>query len=131
MMKATTICAVSALLFLAAGTTCAAAAAAAASESRVQQAETLVHEFANGQFAAAEADFTTTMKQKLPPSRLKQVWHQLTTQFGPYQGTGKTEKRSRDGYTVVLVTTHFKQRDLRAKVVTNDAGQVAGLFFRP
>ncbi|HET6656236.1 MAG TPA: DUF3887 domain-containing protein [Gammaproteobacteria bacterium] len=117
-------------LFLAAGAACA-ADAAAQSENRVQQAEMLVHEFASGQFGAAEADFTAKMKQKLPPSRMKQVWRQLTTQFGPYQGTGKTEKRSRDGYTVVFVTTHFKQRDLRAKVVTNDAGQVAGLFFRP
>ncbi|HET7370555.1 MAG TPA: DUF3887 domain-containing protein [Gammaproteobacteria bacterium] len=130
MTKSPMVWAVSALLFLTAGAACA-AHSVSADGSRVDQAKTLIHEFASGQFAAAEASFTPKMKQALPSSKIKQVWRQLTATFGPYQGTGETDKTTYEGYTIVYMITHFKQRDLRVKVVTDNAGKVAGVFFVP
>ncbi len=98
---------------------------------RQQVAERLVDRLAAGDFTGAGAEFDEAMRTALPPAKLAGVWVALKGQAGAFQGRGGTRPGREAGYDMVFVTCRFASRPLDAKVVFDDAGKIAGLFFAP
>ena len=80
-------------------------------------------------FAAAVAQFDTTMKAALPEPKLRDVWQSVQQQFGPFQKQLGTRLEEKDAYKIAFVTCQFERSALDTKVVFDSNHQVAGLFF--
>jgi len=86
---------------------------------------------AKGDFAGAAGRYDTTMRTALPEPKLRDAWHSVEGQAGPFKKRLQTRLIKAGGYDVALVTCEFERAKLDAKVVMNAEGQVAGLFFLP
>ena len=85
-----------------------------------------------GDFATAEQDFDDTMKSKLPPDALKQLWENLIAQSGAYQGQLGTQTESKNEYQAIITRLQFEKGTLNMRVVVRTTtGEIAGLFFQP
>ncbi len=109
----------------------AAAGAQAAKGSLVPKAVAFVRTLAQGDFQAAEADFTAQMKEALQPSKLGEVWQRLISQAGPFEDIGDSKTVVQNGYTTVVVRTDFKSRALGLAVTFDSARRIAGVHFVP
>lgn len=112
------------------------AAALAAGKQEAQsplalKAVAFVRTLAQGQFTAAESDFTGQMKQAAPPQRLGEVWQQLISRVGPFQGTGDSKTVVREGLTTVIVRADFKNEAIGIAVTFDSASRIAGMHFVP
>jgi hypothetical protein len=99
--------------------------------SLVPKAVSFVRTLANGDFKAAEADFTDRMKRAAPPAKLGQAWQRLVSQVGPFQGTGDTKTVVQDGFTTIVVRADFKSRALGIAVTFGSVQRIAGMHFVP
>ena len=97
----------------------------------VPMAIAFVQTLGQGDYKAAEADFTGQMKRAAPPDALRHVWRQLLSQVGPFQGTGATSTSAESGYTTVVVRADFKSRALGIALSFDSAHKIAGLHFVP
>ena len=97
----------------------------------VDRAMTLLNDLAGGRFADATHDFTPLMKEKLPATALADFWSKLLQQAGPFRQFGGPALTREDGYDVVVVPAQFANVPLNARVVFDQHGSVAGLFFVP
>ncbi len=100
-------------------------------DTLIPLAKTFVDQMAQGDFAAATANFDTTMKTAMPEAKLKETWQQLVAQVGAFQqqtGTYTTEQLS---YKIVFVTCRFEKADIDVQVTFNSQNQISGLFFKP
>jgi hypothetical protein len=107
------------------------AAAAPAPAGNEATAREIVTSLAAGHAADAESHFDATMKAALPPAKLDEVWRSIVAQYGAYQKVTEVQMSEEAGYHVVLLWTKFEQGMITTKVVFNDKGEVAGLFFLP
>jgi uncharacterized protein len=82
-------------------------------------------------FAGAVARFDPAMTTALPEPKVREIWQALQAQAGPFRKQLGVSATKQDGYDVVLVSCQFEQATLDAKVVFDDKGLVAGLFFLP
>jgi alpha-beta hydrolase superfamily lysophospholipase len=98
---------------------------------RTEEARKLIMQMAEGEFETAVESFDDTMRNALPAEKLKEVWGQLTTQLGTYVSQGEARTTSEDNYDIVVITTQFEKGLVDARVVFDDEGRVAGLFFGP
>ncbi len=107
-------------------------ATAARAESACETASThLLDALDKGDYAGATVDFDTTMKAKLLPEKLGQIWPAVAQQFGE-RGERETPATSTVGeYTVVLTPLHYGQSMIDAKVTCDAQGKVAGFFIQP
>ena len=94
-------------------------------------AEALVEQMASGHFEDAVASFDETMTKALPSTALASTWQQIEAQAGAFVSVLGTRTGKEQGYDVVYVSAEFEQTPLDIKVVFDDAGSVAGLFFQP
>ncbi|HEX8169130.1 MAG TPA: DUF3887 domain-containing protein [Thermoanaerobaculia bacterium] len=92
-----------------------------------ERARTIVTRITEG--ADVTGDFNDEMRAKLSADALRNVWSQLTTQTGELRLVGEPQQTSEAGYDVVYVPLTFANGSLRAKVVFDREGDVAGLFF--
>jgi membrane-bound lytic murein transglycosylase B len=95
------------------------------------RSQTIMNRIVAGEFADVPADFNATMKQALPPEKLRQVWSQLTAQFGAFKSMDEPTETTEQGYRVVWIPLTFERGVLRAKFAYDDTNYVAGLFFLP
>ena len=110
---------------------CLAAAGAARAESACETASThLLDALDKGDYAGATSDFDDTMKAKLAPEKLGQIWPAVAQQFG--------ERGTRDAATtvtvgdhiVVLTPLHYGQSTIDSKVTCDAQGKVAGFYIQ-
>lgn len=94
-------------------------------------AEQLVAMMVAGQYADLLPHFDATMQEALPASKLQEAWIALNTQLGLFQKTAGTRIEVQEPYQIVYVTCEFEQDVLDAKVVFDQDGLIAGLFFVP
>jgi hypothetical protein len=90
-----------------------------------------VNLLAKEDFAAAVAQFDSTMTKGLPEARLRATWQDTVKQFGPYKKQIRTRTREQAGYHVVLVTCQFEHGTLDVKVVYDAQNRVTGLWIVP
>ncbi len=93
------------------------------------RARELVSMLRAGKFQQAAATFDQNMKRQLGPDKLATVWKQLTDQTGDLKTIGAAHEIEAGAYRVVFVRCTFSITKLDAKVVYDDQGRVAGLFF--
>jgi len=75
--------------------------------------------------------FSAQMAKAFPASQVKQVWPELVSQLGSYEGQGNARLAEESGYKVVYITCSFEKGNLDCKVVFDNSGAVAGLWFLP
>lgn len=107
-------------------------ATAAHAESACETASThLLDALDKGDYAGATADFDATMKAKLLPEKLGQIWPAVAQQFGE-RGARETPATSTVGeYSVVLTPLHYGQSMIDAKVTCDTQGKVANFLIQP
>lgn len=94
-------------------------------------AKRFVGSLAAGDFATAVKSFDATMKEGLPAEKLREVWKTLNAQAGPFREQAGVRAEKDGKYRIVFVKCRFERAVLEAKIVYNDAKEIAGLFFVP
>lgn len=84
-----------------------------------------------GEYKEARQYFTTRMKLALTQQKLADVWDSLQLQAGNFVQQGDARFESEAGYQIVYVTCRFGLSALDARVVFDQKGKIAGLFFQP
>jgi len=84
---------------------------------------------AKGDFAGAVAQFDDAMTAVLPETKLRELWHSLEEQNGPFESRLTTRAVKYEQYNIVLVTCKFERGVFNVKVTFNESRQVAGLYF--
>ena len=95
------------------------------------KAENLVDRLAEGDFAAAGVDFNAEMQAAAPEAKLKEIWDQLTGQYGAFRQRLASVNQVVQGNQAVFVTCQFEIVELDAKVIFDNQDKIAGLFFSP
>jgi hypothetical protein len=85
----------------------------------------------SGDYKTAVCLFNEEMKSALPEERLKSVWESLSIRFGIFKGQGRVWKEKIQIYDVVYITCLFERGSLNGKVVFDNKGMIAGLWFVP
>jgi dienelactone hydrolase len=85
----------------------------------------------NGDFASAEAMFTTEMAAAVPADKLRAVWTSLPAQAGEATGRGDATTQTHDDRSVVQVPLHYADAELVATVAIDADGKVAGFLVKP
>ncbi|MBN2497233.1 MAG: alpha/beta fold hydrolase [Deltaproteobacteria bacterium] len=75
--------------------------------------------------------FDATMKKAASAQKNREVFRVLLMQVGPFERITGSRKTEREGHDIVFVTCRFGRGDLDIKLVTNSAGEIAGLFYVP
>ncbi|MHB9134692.1 MAG: SdpI family protein [Armatimonadota bacterium] len=94
-----------------------------------QRAREMVQAMAQGDFQQAETNFDPRMRAALPPDRLRGIWSDLTTQYGPFQRITGTRISRLWPYTQVYVTMQFARSPVTVRVVCNRSGEISGLWL--
>ncbi len=97
----------------------------------VTAAEAFVNHLRAGEYEPASAAFDSTMKGRMPATRLAQVWSTLQSQVGNYLEQVSVRHDVVGGYQRIFLTTSFESAQLDIVVVFNSGQEIAGLFFRP
>lgn len=107
-----------------------ASAIAAAPDARAALAT--LDALAAGRWAAATHGFDATMRQGLPPEKLRQLWQQLQQRNGAYQGHGAAVVVPAPvPYHSVLVPLRFSRATLGMLFSYDARGALAGLHIVP
>ena len=105
------------------------------SPERIAAGQTFADQFLNRDYAAVVAQFDATMKSVFPIDKVKEARESLEPQLGAFKRTAGTraEKVEQNGivYDIVYVTWEFEKAAIDLRIVFDQSGQVAGLFFQP
>lgn len=100
-------------------------------EDAAKKGEQFVQLLIDGKFDEAAAMFDETMHAAIPVDKLRQSWDQLAATHGPFRSKGEAIVAPYLQYKLVFVPCRWERGRLRAKVVFDVKGRVAGLFFEP
>src|SRR6478672_12039158 len=106
-------------------------AALAAPRSAAGEATDLIGRLARGEYQAAAARFTETMRGAAPPEKLGDLWTTIQAQMGAYQKQLGVRTEKQGIYDVAFVTTQFARSTVDFKVVVDRDGRIAGFFLVP
>ncbi|MDQ3557250.1 MAG: DUF3887 domain-containing protein, partial [Gemmatimonadota bacterium] len=95
------------------------------------RAGALVRALAAGDYAAASADFSETMRAALPPGGLAAAWAQNTAQAGAFREIRGVRLDTVPQGRIAVVETAFERAVLDVRVAVLPSGEVGGLFFAP
>ena len=98
----------------------------AQADDLASRAAQIVTQLSKHDFAAAEADFDSTMKAALAGEKLSEAWNGLQGQVGQYKGQKSTRAEEYAGYRLIVVTAEFEKADIDIRVAFDAAGRVAG-----
>ncbi len=107
------------------------AAALAAPRSAAGEATDLIGRLARGEYQAAAARFTETMRSAAPPEKLGDLWTTIQAQMGVYQKQLGVRTEKQGVYDVAFVTARFARSTVDFKVVVDRDGKIAGFFLVP
>jgi dienelactone hydrolase len=97
----------------------------------IDKAKNFVTLMTQNDFTAAVADFDSTMTSVMPASKLEETWKTLNAQVGQFKEQTGTRTEQMAQYNIVYVQSSFERAELDIKVVFDDSGKIAGLFFAP
>jgi dienelactone hydrolase len=106
-------------------------AALAAPKTPAGEATDLIGRLARGEYQAAAARFTETMRGAAPPEKLGELWTTMQAQMGTYQKQLGVRTEKQGEYDVAFVTTQFARSTVDFKVVVDRDGRIAGFFLVP
>ena len=98
-----------------------------------QRASEFLSALQAGDYAKAETYFTGTMQARLPPAELRQVWEQLTSDYGRLNSFAVTARTEVNGEPLCIVSLNFESgaSALTARIAFDPLGKIAGLYFVP
>jgi hypothetical protein len=98
-----------------------------------QKAENVVKAFEQSDFNTITVYFDETMKKGLSPSGLRIAWTQNTLTCGKFEkaDTGDMKETRIDRFDVIEVPFYFARAKRNLRLVFNEDGTIAGLFFLP
>jgi len=99
--------------------------------SNTELSKKVIHYFQTGKMDSITFHFDEKMKEALSEEKLKAVWDDLIRQCGEYQKFSKITGEKQESYDIVYLLCHFRNVNLRMKVVYNKKNQISGLFFVP
>jgi hypothetical protein len=94
-------------------------------------ARELLTNFNAGKYDLAAKNFDPTMMKELTPTKLRQVGDQIKTQAGKLKSVGAAVHSMEQSYRVVMLPVEYEKMTVNMRVVFDNAGKVAGLFFKP
>jgi dienelactone hydrolase len=97
----------------------------------INRARAFVEMMAKGAFSAASASFDSAMTAAMPVARLSEAWKSIAAQAGDFQKQTGTWTETMGPYEIIYVTCDFEKMALEVKVVFDQAGRIAGLYFAP
>lgn len=100
-------------------------------EARIVEAEQFLNTLVEGDFAAGYSAFNEDMKAALPLVKLATTWQTLTSQVGALKNIVGRRVEQAPPYERVVLTSEFEKAMLDVRIVYDEAGEVAGLFFAP
>ena len=106
-------------------------AATAQSQDFSAQAGKFITLLSGGAYETAVGMFDKTMKSAMPKEKLEVVWKTLQSQCGAFKTQGEMRKERIQQYDVVYVPCQFEKTTLDSKIVFDQEGMIAGLFFIP
>ena len=92
---------------------------------------TFVNLLEEGKFEDAAELFNEQMAEALPPQELEAAWNDLTGTVGEFKEITEVKVTEEKGYRVVYATCDFAKTALDVKIVFDDDGKIAGLWFVP
>ena len=109
----------------------AAAPLTASTPDRVKSAREFVAMLSRGEFKTAVSTFDAAMKRALSEEKLHELWVSLVAQAGQFEKELADSTSQFQDYYIVFVTCKFQKATIDVKIVFNQAGEMAGLFFLP
>lgn len=98
----------------------------------VATAQQFVGHLTANRHADAVAMMDATMKSAMTEAKLKELWTQLQQQFGTFvKLTGEIRTEKLQQYDICYVACQLTNQHLDVKVVMDQQGKIAGLFFLP
>lgn len=91
--------------------------------------EAFVQLLIGGKFDDAVATFDDTMRAAMSADQLRGAWAQLEATYGAFQSKGQAVVAPYMQYKLAYVPCRFDRGGIRAKVVYDTTGRVAGLYF--
>ena len=101
------------------------------SEARVGAARGFLDLLIQQDYTAAFESFDPKMKEALPVDKLEATWEGLLSQVGPFKQVVSAASEAAPPYERIVLTSEFEKATLDVRVVFDEAGQIAGLFFAP
>ena len=84
-----------------------------------------------GEYAQAEAMFSTQMAQAVPADKLQAVWESLPAQAGQIQGRGEAVTLLQGDTALVTIPLHHAKAGLVAKIAIDAGSRIAGFLIQP
>lgn len=88
-----------------------------------------VNLLAEGKYDQAVSQFDPTMLEVLPAQKLEETTEQIKAGYGDPLDPVKFTSTEESGYQIVYVTYAFQKGMLDIKIVFDDTGKIAGLYF--
>jgi len=84
-----------------------------------------------GNWAKAASAFDSAVRKALPPQKLQGAWNSLVSQSGQFKRQVGVRGEKEGGREARYVTCEFEKATIDVKVIFNQSGQIAGLWFLP
>jgi hypothetical protein len=98
----------------------------------MKKAQSLVENLVKGDYAKVTKAFNAETKNRLPVSKVEEIWRAILAQAGAFKkqlSTESSQVRDKDQlYEVVVVKCQFERAALNVRVVFDTSDRVAGLF---
>ena len=102
---------------------------------RLAAGQAFADQFLNRDYAAVVAQFDPTMKSVFPIDKVQEARESLEPQLGAFHQQvgirGERIEQNKVVYDIVYVAWEFETATIELRIVYDQAGQVAGLFFQP
>jgi len=102
---------------------------------RIAAGQAFADQFLNRDYTAVVAQFDATMKSVFPIDKVKEARESLEPQLGAFQQQvgirGERIEQNKVVYDIVYVAWEFEKATIELRIVYDQAGQVAGLFYQP
>jgi hypothetical protein len=98
--------------------------------ARVERGDTTLDRISSKDFAGAREWFNATMREQLPVSTIRSSWSQCESALGGYKSRAFNGATRVQGYAALEYDVVFEKGHAVARVVFDDAGEVAGLFLQ-
>lgn len=92
-------------------------------------AGTVIHDLAQGRWAAVSARFDDTMRDRLSDEGLAEAWAHIVGLAGAFESHGDTETVRAGDFTTTNTPLNFEAGDFVARITFRDDQTVAGLYI--
>lgn len=94
-------------------------------------AESFFSQLDSGHYNVAYSFFDDTVKTKIKPENLQNLWKNLENALGKFQAVDGVQNKIQDEFQLVVVNLKFEKDNQPMQLTFNQKNQIAGLFILP